>query len=290
MTYDKTKEVIKRVHDVLGTGAGAALGNLVGGPLGAVGGVVAGHAIKMTFEVLSDLVSRDLSKRERYRVGMAAEIALNRIQAYLLNNKKPRNDVFFSDFGSPAVEIFEGALLKCKVTHEENKIKYISNIFVNTSFMEDISFWHANHMLKVAEGLTYRQFCILAMLINFSLYKKFELSDEDFSDYEGTSADSINFQIETESQLQEFFDLYKNGLIKQFDEEEGAYKEVIDSWKDINIKQIELTKLGEGLCKIMALGEMEEDVVTKALEHRCLMVNRDRDRSCKNTNVAKSRK
>lgn len=117
--------------------------------------------------VLQDFASRHLSIREEFRVGNTAKYCIEKIRQRLQKGDSLRDDDFFfannENYRSSAEEVFEGVLLKCKNEHEERKAKFISNIFVNISFSSEFNAEEANHLLKVAESLTFRQFCLIQL-------------------------------------------------------------------------------------------------------------------------------
>ncbi len=215
------------------------------GPPGIILGNVIGDGIE---KVLNDIANRVLSKREEERVGASSILILKKINGCLKSGCKPRDDDFFSkkvNNRSSADEIFEGVLLKCKNEHEEKKIHFISNIFPNVAFSNEISVGEANHLIQEAQNLTYRKMCILSMLKdkekNEGTDKWITLREKHYMDLKS----EINFK--TISILQEMFELYSNGLI---------YCENYDSlsnYSHIWPNQMHLTKLGNRYCEIMGL-------------------------------------
>lgn len=155
---NKVKALIYGGTEIAGSAAGGAIGFLVGGLPGASGGNALGVAIaKTTGKLLSDLVDRSLSERERVRVGGTAALAISKIQEFFDSGYKPRNDGFFEKQGNQrpdAEEIFEGTLLKSKNDHEEKKAKIYANIFAMVAFNSTISSAEANYLLQKFANLT----------------------------------------------------------------------------------------------------------------------------------------
>ena len=166
---DTANQLITTGAEIAGAAVGGALGFLAGGPIPAAGAEVIGVVIaKGATRLLTDYANRRLSRREQIRVGAAAAFALAAIRERLENGEKPREDGFFSEETkgrSSAEEIFEGVLQKSKNEHQEKKIKLLGNFFANVAFSPDVSVSEANHLLRIAESLTYRQMCLLAMLL-----------------------------------------------------------------------------------------------------------------------------
>ena len=167
-------ERIRRLaSDVAGGAGGAAAGLLIGGPLGAVAGAAGGPLLAAaTRRVLGDVAGRFLSEREVVRIANAAFYAANEIAVRIERGDPLRGDGFF-DSGkadrSDADEVFEGVLIKCKNEHEEKKAPYLGYLLANVAFSR-ISASNANAILKLAERMSYRQFCILALCIQQDEY------------------------------------------------------------------------------------------------------------------------
>ncbi|WP_176393903.1 hypothetical protein [Pseudomonas putida] len=147
---------------------------LIGGTLGGLPGSVASAAAAKACElVIEDIAERMLSTREQHKVGGVAALAIDGIRERL-QWESPRNDGFFErkedDQPSPGEEIFEGVLLAAKQEHERKKLEYIARFFTNLVFKPDFQPAEANHLLAIAETLTYQQFCILAVIANRELF------------------------------------------------------------------------------------------------------------------------
>jgi hypothetical protein len=164
----KLYRIISRGAELTGAGAGSLIGFLAGGPVGAVIGGAAGPAVTWSLQkVGKDVAQRWLSPREEARIGAVLIYIHARIHWHIEVGHQIRDDDFF-DQGmhdrSKSDEILEGVLLKCKQEHEEKKLKLISNIYVNTAFMPDVSISGANWLLQKAQEFTYRQLCILSLI------------------------------------------------------------------------------------------------------------------------------
>jgi len=89
------------------------------------------------------------------------------MQQRLLGGEIPRQDGFFSQDvtgRSPADEVLEGVLLRAKNESEEKKALFLANIITSVAFDPSISLERANFLIKLAEQLTYRQFCYVALV------------------------------------------------------------------------------------------------------------------------------
>lgn len=162
----KGKEVVRSTASVVGATAGAVAGSLIPGGtiLAALVGTVLGEIVGKGLE---DILNRVLSDREQLRINSAAHYAITKIKALQDLGNEPRDDQFFQQDEtqrSSADEIFEGVLLRAKNENQEKKIKFIGYFFANVAFRSDISVDCANSFLKIAEDLSYRQFCYLALI------------------------------------------------------------------------------------------------------------------------------
>ncbi|MCC6579709.1 MAG: hypothetical protein IT440_04655 [Phycisphaeraceae bacterium] len=158
---NKMESLISAGSDIAGAAVGGALGFIAGGPAVAAGAGVVGVGVT---RVLRDVATRFLSSRETARVGATASIAISSIQERLKNGEKLRSDNFFETRcrqPSSAEEIFEGTLLAAKNTHEEKKALYLGYLFSNVAFDITCTKAEANHLIHVADSLTYTQFILL---------------------------------------------------------------------------------------------------------------------------------
>src|SRR5690606_15674712 len=58
-------------------------------------------------------------------------------------------------------EILEAVLLVSQKSYEELKLKFIGNLYANIVVTPSMDRYQANLLLKLAEALSYRQFCLL---------------------------------------------------------------------------------------------------------------------------------
>lgn len=246
---DKAKQLIEAGTEIAGAAVGGALGFLAGGPLaaasaGAFGVVIAKGAGKL----LTDVANRHLSQREEIRVGAAAAFALSIIQDRLKEGEKPRDDGFFTSRTggrSSAEEIFEGVLHKSKNEHEEKKVRIFASIFANIAFTSGLRVGEANHILQIADNLTYRQMCLLALF-----HRKEEIRDLQFAESPSSSK-----SFETISILQEIYQLYNFGLLACTIPDSPDYLYLM-GWEDVKPNQIELTPLAKRYYLVMGLDKV----------------------------------
>lgn len=145
-----------KIRDVVidsGAGAvGAGVGVVIAGPPGAVIGAVIPP-------VLSDVLRRMLSKKERSRIEKVAELSTQMIQEKINNGVKPTANAK----GEKIKELFEGTLLAAKDTYEEKKIPFIAQLFATAPFT-NTPIENMVQSLITAEQLSYRQLCVLSVI------------------------------------------------------------------------------------------------------------------------------
>ncbi len=91
---EKVLALIKHGGAIGGAATGSALGFLAGGPIGAAIGGALGAALE---NVTTEIVNRDLSRREEMRIGGTASYAIDFIHERLRRGNHPREDNFFAD-------------------------------------------------------------------------------------------------------------------------------------------------------------------------------------------------
>lgn len=273
---EEAKKLISAGHEIIGDAAGAAIGFFVGGalggPLGGAGGAAIGAGVskftsKTIDKVITDFSNRSLSEREKIKVGATAALAILKIQKNLDSGHPLRDDDFFAvqDNGrSDAEEIFEGALLKAKNEHEEKKTKFYANIFATISFTTAVSAGEANHILQVAEQLTYRQMCVLSLLARSNQFQEINLRDKNYEDLTGLSYEAISL-------LLEIYSMYIINLIAQKSNNLAENASISDSretiallsWGAIIPKDLVITFIGKRYYEAMQLHDIPDEDIKK---------------------------
>lgn len=155
--------------DSSASGAGAGVGLVVAGPAGAVIGAIIPP-------ILSDVLRRMLSKKEKSRIEKVAKLAMQKIQEKIEKGERPTANAK----DEKVKELFEGTLLKAKEAYEIKKIPLLANLFANAPF-SNTPLENLNQALIFAEQLSYQQLCILSLLENSQFGKELGLSKEPFS-------------------------------------------------------------------------------------------------------------
>ena len=203
------KQFIKNNYaDLIGSGISgtlslfSAVDPFVGFLAGPAGVIVSG-TLK---GIGKDIKERQLSPREDFRVGKVLAIAALEIHQRRENGENLRDDGFFdkkSTGRSDAEEVAEAIMLKCQREPQEKKIPYIGYLLAGVALNSNISADMGQQLVKSAEELTYRQFCILKLAV---MKDSFGLRGEDYRG-QGTIA------IELSQILYECLDLYHRAYI-----------------------------------------------------------------------------
>lgn len=245
----KIINLIETGSDLAGAAIAGALGFLAAGPIGAAGAGALGVAIsKGATKLLGDMANRSLSEKEKERVGATAAIALSKIQASIGSGKIPRADGFFDKTEgkrSQAEEIFEGILRKAKEEHEEKKLQYLGNFYHNLVYSSGVTVSEANYYLCIYDKLTYRQLCVLALiLLKPQAIHPIGLRATNYR------TNNNNLLAETVSLLQEIYSLYISGLVVCKSRNNDGYEALL-GWHDVAPDSLELSPLGDRFSKLL---------------------------------------
>lgn len=247
--------IIDNISEYAGSTAGAVAGGLIGaaigGPGGAAAGSVAATAIEHMFQNMgSEIKKRTLAPLEEQRVGTVYAKAKELIEEKIAQGKAPRNDNFFDKDSSsrPASEeLLEGTLLAAQREHEEKKTVYLARLYANILFSPEISRPTANHLIKLAEQLTYRQIAILNNIaaMQFARTLNPPINPLKKSAYESVSG------TENVAIAAEIFELYRMSIL-------GSSQVILDAG-GINPSTLTVVGYGAHLYNLMDLGSMEPD-------------------------------
>ena len=242
---EKTTEY---VGTVIGAIANASIENAVAGPIGVGIGASAEVLITKFFTILSNEISqRNLSHWESQKIKKVYDASLIKIQENCRNGKQLRDDNFFSeeeDNRSSAEEIFEGILLSSQHENEEKKLKYLSNMYANIVFDCKIDRYMANHLIKVASDLTYRQLLIILVLMRYQSGFLTEPARRN-TEY-GTINGYRNISLASE-----IFDLYRKNIL-------FSCTSISDA-AGINPSLLKVKGIGELMYKLMDMNEVSYD-------------------------------
>ena len=202
-------------------------------------GTTIGHVLK---DIGNDYAVRSLSPNEQTRIGGVIIYAINKIEENRKKGMNIRQDDFFKERPgerSSAKEITEGILLAAQREYEEKKIRFYGNLLANLGFTP-ISRAQANLCLKISQGLTYRQLCLLATI---GQHYRFELRENNY--HEQNTMDP-----EVASVLHEISELEILNLITQGNAVLGL--------TDISPRKMRLEGRGVTLFHLMELSKMDD--------------------------------
>lgn len=202
-------DLIKIGSEIAGSAAGATIGFFTAGPAGAALGGATGPLLAYTFSRLgAEMRRRQLGPREELRIGATFAFAAERIKQKLANGEQIRQDGFFQkqpNERAAADEILEGILLVAQREHQERKLPFYGNLIANIAFHPEIDRAQANLLIRVAERISYRQICLLA-LFGSPEKQNLGLRQEDYSKAGKVGAARVGL-------LQEIYELYSQGML-----------------------------------------------------------------------------
>ena len=152
-------------YQLIALGSGIAFGPTIGDPTG----ISAGAIGVLGGWGLDRFITPFISKRQTVRLFQWGIQAAESIAQRLEDDEKFRTDGFFEKTPtdrSKIDEVVESTLKKVMDTTEEPKIKYMANLTENVHFDSDFDLDTYRRILKILNELSYRQLCILKLLMN----------------------------------------------------------------------------------------------------------------------------
>lgn len=263
-----SEKLIKIGSPVIGAMAASALTLATGGTGGilasAIGPLVS-HFLETT---AGDFLERALSKGEQEKVSEGFIKALSEISRRLEDGDELRRDGFFdqSENGSsPAAEIFEGVLLKCKSEHERKKTLLLGNIFGNAAFEQEVPTDLVNAVISLCERMTYRQICLLALvghMKTWGLDTTMLREDENLcrSKWYGKLDEA-----QAEFLLSDLYEIGSESLRLINYAPQDMQRSLFESRSNEVSGPVNLTHLGQACFKLMGLQEIEGGDLTELL-------------------------
>ena len=232
--------------------AGTATGLVIAGPEGALVGGTTGSSVTMALRWLGhELSSRLLGPREEQRLGYVYTLAAAEIADRIGAGEQVREGGFFGENPSgrsAAEEVWESILMKSQRESEERKLPYMAHLLANLAFEPGVGSHMAHQITKTAEQLSYRQLCILSLIMTKETYS---LRKSDYRNEGGT------FPTELYQLFYEYFDLHNRGYI---DSGTGTMLGLTD----LNPSAVQLQGLGFVTFQLMRLSEIpKSDVLPK---------------------------
>ena len=264
------KDLVEPGFDIAGNSAGSAVGAIAGGtiagPPGIIVGAVGGALLSTAFSKAGkEIKERFLSKREIERIGAVAIFAINKINENFHDGQLLRDDGFFSQESkfkqSAADEILEKTLLAAQRETEENKIRYLGNLYGNISFHSEVGKIEANRLIRIAQDLSFNQMCILAFINEVENHYS-----ENETNFRGVPVRLKEGYIYFENDPNDFcFAIFANEL------EDISNKKLIGTLGEISSgsnvpKDMRLTPLGKKLCELLELKKIDTDLICKSIK------------------------
>ena len=226
--------------------AGTATGLIVAGPEGALVGGAAGSGLTMALQWLGqEMSSRLLGPREEQRLGYVFALAAAEIAERIEAGGQVRKDGFFSASQpgrSDGEEVWESILMKSQREPEEKKLPYMAHLLANLAFESGVGVHMGHQVTKTAEQLTYRQLCILKLIMKKEQY---DLRKNDYRKVEGGFAPEL-YQL-----FYEYYDLHARGYI-------DSGRGTMLGLTDVNPSAVTVQGLGLVTFQLMGLAEIPE--------------------------------
>lgn len=238
-------ELLTAGSDIIGAAVGGVGGFFLGGPGGAAAGGAGGVAISKGLKwAVTEIKQRLLGKREEQRIGATMIYAVEKIQSNL-KSKEIRDDDFFEGNlkdRSCAEELFEATLMAAQRDPQEKKLKYYGNLLGNIPFSKAIDRSQANHLIKIAQDLSWNQLCLLAIAVRKNLFK---LRTTDYRNQKHFSQAQIFL-------MSQMVDLHSKGLI-------NFSGEAVLGLTDANPGKMTVQGVGAHLYNLMELVQIPVD-------------------------------
>jgi hypothetical protein len=245
---DRRQAIISAGSEIVGPATAAGAGMLLGGPAGAVAGVAAaGPATRALRSVLGELAGRVLGRREEMRAGAVLLAAQEEIEAQLAAGRALRGDGFLrQDTTGPASEVAEAAVLAAQRDPQAAKAPLLGKMLGRIQFEPEIDSDFAQHLVKQAEEITYRQLCCLA-LFNLNTRDRYALPDttQILSGLTGALDPRVGL-------LQEIVDLHRRTMLQQRAADHPG-TDIILNTATLNPARQELVGVGGWLSVLMDL-------------------------------------
>lgn len=245
---EKIENLISAGTDITGAAVGGFLGFLAAGPVGAALGSASGSVAALALKKGAlEISTRVLAHREEVRVGATFQYVFEKIQHRLRCGEILRTDGFFNadiDIRSSADEILEAGMLSAQKEYEEKKLRYYGNLIANIAFDTTFSKSQANHLIKTAQSLSWRQMCVLSLAVRKANY---QLRNESYRTEPTFTQEQIFL-------LQEVFDLENKNII-------NFGTGVLLGVADIQPSIISTEGVGAHLYNMMNLSEIPENEI-----------------------------
>lgn len=248
-TFDVDPDEFKSFEGLLHAGAdvaggviGSAIGFVAGNLPGAMAGGAAGPLIaRSVLSVGADFHRRFLSPREQLRVGGVLALAVNKTSENIMRGKEQNSRLVGAETKpDSAKELYEALVLAVQRDPQEKKLSFYANLLGNLPFEKEIEVGEAQQLIRLAQELTYRQLCLLAV---FADGAKFRLRDAHYIEYPAMSQSLL-------SVLLDVYELWTRQIV-------GSGTLVLTTYDLIQPARIEVHGVGGRLSRLMELRNIE---------------------------------
>ena len=166
MDNRRLRQIIETGANVVGTTSSAVISAVTGNPEFGVGAAALG-ATGAYRRVGAEIADRLLGPREQARIGGVLALSAEVLRAKLDQGCTLRDDGFFDtppEGRSDADEVLESVLRKAQTEYEERKLEYLSRLWANACIDKTLGLADLNHLVKLAEQLTYRHLTIISIV------------------------------------------------------------------------------------------------------------------------------
>jgi hypothetical protein len=250
-------EIVDTGSDITGAVSGAILGGLIAGPVGVIAGGASGTLITKALKTIGNNIKQKiLANREEVRIGAAYYYAIEQFQKNLNAGNEIISNILQTEiFGRNASEeVLEGIISTAQRSYEEKKIRFIGKLYANLSFIKHSDLALANFMIRISDELTFRQFCIIHVLINKEILKLEEKLEKN------AAGNSI---ITRHDLCCEIRYLKDKGLITL----PAYFKNMEDNSDLLLLKDLGISKIGEQFYNLLSLVEIEKLDILDLIEN-----------------------
>jgi hypothetical protein len=234
------ESLIQTGCEMFGSTGGALIGLAIAGPAGAIAGAASAPLITRLMGIGGEFAQRLLGKREQGRLGAALEYAVEKTRENIEAGKETNPALVGENVQlASSDEILESALTAAQRDPQEKKLRYYGNLIGNLPFEKNLDASEAFQLTRLAQELTYRQLCLLAI---FAESRKFSLRNGQYVGYPAMT-DSLM------SVLLDIYELWSRQIV-------GSDTLVLVTYDLINPARIVLHGISGRLYRLMELNSI----------------------------------
>ena len=231
---------------------GSALGKTAGGIFG-----------RIATNVLDFARGQPMTSREEQRVAEVALWAAAELAILEARGERLRDDISDDDSTSQA-SLLEGVLRMGRTAYEGKHARHIGIFWARVCASRTVDFGLGHHVLRQAEGLSYRQICLLSLFAHPQVLVRYDFrsrnqylrsrSQEEQSGYEADEPKPDMVAV-----LQEALHLSRIGMVDRDD------STAILDWSDIRPGGMRLTEFGKTTAYLLGVEHCLPDDLADAI-------------------------